>query len=983
MTPRNHRRRLLHKKFRGPLAFVLFISIVVLGTGTRAQRFELPASPSTAVRDTSQDTGTKAAAIRLLDEGKRLIAEGTSASLENAVKKLEEALLLWQKSNDRHSEALTLSFIGKAFDFLGEKQKALDFYGKSFQILHEVGDKLGEAKTLNNIGLIYDARGEKRKALEFYNRSLPLLKEIKDRATEGITLVNMGLVYDSLGEKQKALAYYHQALTLLRASGEKASEAVTLNNLGFIYDSLGEKQNALDYFDQALPILRAMGDKRVEAVTLNNIGYVHDSLDDKKKALDYYKRALPVLRASGDRFKEAVTINNIGLVYNSLGQFQIALKYFTRALALRRTIGDRPGEAVTLGDAGVVYDALGQTQKALEHYNNSLRLSREVEDRSVEASTLRRIAILEENRGNFSAARSRMENALAIIEDLRTRITSQDLRASYFASVHKHFETYIAILMRMHRKDPDAGYDALALVTNERARGRSMLEMLTEAKADIREGVEPLLLERAKLLQNALREKADRQARLLADRQSIQQVSELRKEIESLVGEYQQLEAEIRLESPRFAALTQPVPLSLKEIQQQVLDEDTLLLEYSLGDKKSYLWALTPTTLKSFELPSRAEIDTASKLVYSLLTARNQHVKFETIKERTERIDKADRDYVQASERLSSMLLGPVAAQLGKKRLLIVGDGVLDYVPFAALPSVTSKSSEAYQPLMLEHEVVTLPSASTLALLRQEVARREPAKKTIAVIADPVFDKEDARIKPGSDGKKSETRTVLSAHGTPSRDVSEQSSSPARDLTYTQEGPRIQRLPFTRQEAEAILALVPIGERMRAVDFEANRDAALNPELGKYRFIHFATHGVLNSQYPELSGLVLSLVNREGLEQDGVLWAHEVFNLHLPVEMVVLSGCRTGLGKAIRGEGLIGLTRGFMYAGAKRVVVSLWDISDEASAELMTQFYKGMFGKDRLRPPDALRAAQTAVMKDQRWQAPYYWAAFVIQGEAN
>jgi CHAT domain-containing protein/Tfp pilus assembly protein PilF len=965
------------------LAFVLFISIVVLGTGTRAQRFELPASPSTAVRDTSQDTGTKAAAIRLLDEGKRLIAEGTSASLENAVKKLEEALLLWQKSNDRHSEALTLSFIGKAFDFLGEKQKALDFYGKSFQILHEVGDKLGEAKTLNNIGLIYDARGEKRKALEFYNRSLPLLKEIKDRATEGITLVNMGLVYDSLGEKQKALAYYHQALTLLRASGEKASEAVTLNNLGFIYDSLGEKQKALDYFDQALPILRAMGDKRVEAVTLNNIGYVHDSLDDKKKALDYYKRALPVLRASGDRFKEAVTINNIGLVYNSLGQFQIALKYFTRALALRRTIGDRPGEAVTLGDAGVVYDALGQTQKALEHYNNSLRLSREVEDRSVEASTLRRIAILEENRGNFSAARSRMENALAIIEDLRTRITSQDLRASYFASVHKHFETYIAILMRMHRKDPDAGYDALALVTNERARGRSMLEMLTEAKADIREGVEPLLLERAKLLQNALREKADRQARLLADRQSIQQVSELRKEIESLVGEYQQLEAEIRLESPRFAALTQPVPLSLKEIQQQVLDEDTLLLEYSLGDKKSYLWALTPTTLKSFELPSRAEIDTASKLVYSLLTARNQHVKFETIKERTERIDKADRDYVQASERLSSMLLGPVAAQLGKKRLLIVGDGVLDYVPFAALPSVTSKSSEAYQPLMLEHEVVTLPSASTLALLRQEVARREPAKKTIAVIADPVFDKEDARIKPGSDGKKSETRTVLSAHGTPSRDVSEQSSSPARDLTYTQEGPRIQRLPFTRQEAEAILALVPIGERMRAVDFEANRDAALNPELGKYRFIHFATHGVLNSQYPELSGLVLSLVNREGLEQDGVLWAHEVFNLHLPVEMVVLSGCRTGLGKAIRGEGLIGLTRGFMYAGAKRVVVSLWDISDEASAELMTQFYKGMFGKDRLRPPDALRAAQTAVMKDQRWQAPYYWAAFVIQGEAN
>jgi CHAT domain-containing protein len=202
-------------------------------------------------------------------------------------------------------------------------------------------------------------------------------------------------------------------------------------------------------------------------------------------------------------------------------------------------------------------------------------------------------------------------------------------------------------------------------------------------------------------------------------------------------------------------------------------------------------------------------------------------------------------------------------------------------------------------------------------------------------------------------------------------------------VAYSQDSARIQRLPFTRQEADAILALVPAAERMRAVDFEANRDAAFNPELSKYRFIHFATHGILNSQYPELSGIVLSLVNREGLDQDGFLWAHEVFNLHLPVEMVVLSGCRTGLGKEIRGEGLVGLTRGFMYAGAKRVVVSLWDISDEASAELMVQFYKGMFGKERLRPADALRAAQIAVMKNQRWRAPYYWAAFVIQGEAN
>jgi CHAT domain-containing protein len=191
----------------------------------------------------------------------------------------------------------------------------------------------------------------------------------------------------------------------------------------------------------------------------------------------------------------------------------------------------------------------------------------------------------------------------------------------------------------------------------------------------------------------------------------------------------------------------------------------------------------------------------------------------------------------------------------------------------------------------------------------------------------------------------------------------------------------IQRLPFTRREAEEVLALVPEPERMKALDFDANRAVATSAALGQYRYVHFATHGILNSEHPELSGIVLSLIDRRGAEQDGFVWAHEVYNLRLPAELVVLSGCRTGLGKEIKGEGLVGLTRGFMYAGAARVMVSLWDVSDEASAELMTRFYKGMLGPQRLRPAAALRAAQIAVWKERRWQAPYYWAAFVLQGE--
>src|SRR6266496_2573465 len=167
----------------------------------------------------------------------------------------------------------------------------------------------------------------------------------------------------------------------------------------------------------------------------------------------------------------------------------------------------------------------------------------------------------------------------------------------------------------------------------------------------------------------------------------------------------------------------------------------------------------------------------------------------------------------------------------------------------------------------------------------------------------------------------------------------------------------------------------------RALDFAANRTTAMGAEVSKYRFVHFATHGFLNSRHPELSGIVLSLVDQEGRAQDGFLRAHEIYNLKLPADLVVLSGCRTGLGKEIKGEGLVGLTRAFMYAGAARVMVSLWDVNDEATAELMKRFYGGLLGRNKLSPAAALRAAQVSMASDKRWSSPYYWAAFTLQGE--
>jgi CHAT domain-containing protein len=415
---------------------------------------------------------------------------------------------------------------------------------------------------------------------------------------------------------------------------------------------------------------------------------------------------------------------------------------------------------------------------------------------------------------------------------------------------------------------------------------------------------------------------------------------------------------------------------------------------------------VTSNSLKSAELPRREDIEIATRRVYELLTERNRRVKFETPTERQARIAGADAEYSRRAAALSQILLGPAATHLGrggKKRLLIVCDGALNYVPFAALPVPTVQQAErdrppvrkgvslpvanatigsrSFIPLIVEHEIVSLPSASTLSVLRRETAGRKLADKALAVLADPVFERDDERIKRGTIAHPSPTRSIEIAETFDDRDHVRRVVNDAQDSGAADGAVRIQRLLFTRREAEEILSLVPEADRMKALDFDASLMTAINPELGRYRFVHFGTHGLLDSAHPELSGIVLSLFDRQGREQDGYLRVNEVFNLKLPVELVVLSGCRTGLGKEIKGEGLVGLTRGFMYAGAARIVVSLWDVSDEGSARLMVNFYRGMLGPERLSPASALRAAQIALWKDGRWQAPYYWAAFVLQGE--
>jgi CHAT domain-containing protein len=878
-------------------------------------------------------------------EGLQLVAEGSPASLTKAIEKLESARTLLHSLNVPAGEAAVLTLTGFAYNQLGQNQKAIEKYEQSLPLYRAAGETKGEATSLFHLGLLHGTLGDWQQALDNLGQAAPLFHAAGERNGEAIALSTMATLHIYLGKPEESLSYFNKALEIYRATDSREGEVSVLTAIGPLYSETGQPQKARESLEQALSVCRAARFRRGEALALLALGLFHGYQHDRQKALESFGQALPLFRAEHDRLGEGAALGGLCLIHLTSSDYTEGFDYCHQAQVLLHAIGDRQNEAFIL----------------------------------------KHVAIGERNRGNLAASQTAIESAIAIIESLRTKVINPELRLSYFEDSQDYYEFYIDLLMRLHKQYPNESYAGKALETSERARARSLLETLTEANADIRQGIDAALLQREREMQRRLNASAQRQMQLLSGSYSEAQASAIAEEIQTLIKNLQQVETEIRQTSPHYAALLQPRALTLKEIQTQVLDPDTLLLEYSLGEERSYVWMVTSSSITSHELPKRAEIETAARRFYDLLNARNTRVKRETNEQRAVRVAQSDAEIPVAAASLSQMVLAPVARELGNKRLVIVADDVLHFIPFGALPVVsggassTNRQRRATRPLIEDHEIVNLPSASTLAVIRGEVAGRNRAPKSVVALADPVFMKNDERVKKDKDALKKVPKPDNEAAAR-EESIDRQLVKATEDTGVASEGLYVPRLPGTRQEAEQIVAMVPTIERRLALDFAASRDTATSAELSQYRYVHFSTHGLLNSVHPELSGLVFSLVNERGETQDGFLRAHEIFNLKLSPEVVVLSACQTGMGKNIRGEGLVSLTRGFMYAGAPRVIVSLWGVSDWGTTELMVRFYHGML-KEGMRPAAALRAAQVSLMNDKRWASPYYWAPFILQGE--
>jgi CHAT domain-containing protein len=946
---------------------------------------------------------------------------------EPALDYLAQARSLLHEAEDAAGEAFTLNEIGGVHRDFDDTRNALPSYDSAIKIRLSLGDRYGLAQLYNNIALAYSNIGYQPQAAQSLEKAQQLWRELGIRSEEMNSLVTaakaraemgdleialsqyqtaltycdselrnensflkqsathlkpyalsgIGLVSDTWADTDTARVNYQQALELFRANKYRREEADVLDNLGILYAFLGDARQALDYLQQALVLREQLNQPKGWGVTLSNLGLVYMLLEENDEANKRLTLSLEHSRGSGDRRFEAYSLVRLGMVHIAQNEPRKALEYYERALAIQQEplFADQRGQAITLDKIAEALKLSGEESQALKKYDEAVERWKAVGDKQGQALSLYGIAQIERDRLNLANARDRAEEAIRIVEKLRNRVSGRQLQMIYFAGRHDLYALAIDVRMKLYESNQSRADLEAAVSISEQARARNLLDSLSEARIAPNRSMSQLKAEKYTRLQREIDELTQTSLRYrstgLKESATIveQMLTDRMREQDRLLLSARRANARLSFEAP------QAQPLTPREIQQ-LLDDDTMLLQYSLDEKRSHLWTITRTEIQYHPLRGRSEIEETANHLRQALTGLEPQRSGESNSQYLTRRRETPEQYRRSALELSRMVLDPVSSQLGNRRLIIVADGALQYIPFEVLrlaqpiTSVESASSSAGPAtVLLRNEVVYLPSASTLSLVRR--IRRPSTTKTVAVIADPVFDETDDRLRLGSRRQEMSTSRL---------EPKQKLARSLRDIGDTGNGAfALTKLEYSLREANAITAIAPRGSWMKAVGFKASRAAVMSPNLKQFNIVHFATHGILNDRIPELSGIVLSMLNERGQAEDGFLTLRDIYNLDLPVRLVVLSACHTGVGKSVRGEGLIGLTRGFLNAGAQSLVVSLWQVDDRATAELMERFYRHMLGKNRLSAAAALREAKLE-MKQENYE-PYFWAGFVLQGD--
>ena len=896
------------------------------------------------------------------------LATATGQDLESARAALADADAFWRAASDNGFSA--------APEAVRRYYQVLD----KFRAAH---DELSICEVYLRIGRTYHDISDWAAELDTYQQAV----RIPGLQSNVRLLLGIANAHAQMGDIQQDITFLTQAFEIARQSGNLDDRAASIEALSAFY-GLFDAGKALDLLRELPALRRAKGDAFGEIQALRALANAHRLNQDYPAAVETYLTAMRTAIAKRPAL-QPVMLHQLALLHLEFGKPQLAFETLederkllarngrvsyavaaveARSMAdlheqerarayLRETLDlaasmplpDRLGAYFQVSE---LYRRLGDPAEALEYYRKSLDWrGKSWLDQSRAKFDLARI---ERDLGDKISAQKDVELALEVLETVRATAGSSEIRASLAPLWHLEEEFYVDLLM----EDGSPASVSEALAANERHRARTLLECIMQGGGTMWKSADPQLVARLRNLAASLSALSLRQQQFAGSGDK-EAAARMANDAEHLISQYNEANVLLQAQSTQYREYRNPRIAAPADLQA-LLDPDTVVVEYYLGATKSFAWTITAQSIAGVQLAPAKEIDAAARAFYDHLTARGNRIATERPVAREQRIAAADRQCVKDGEALARLILDPIRPRINaKSRLVVVPDGALQYVPFAALPL------EKGEPMVTRYETVSVPSASLIPLLRSRA--RGVSLRRVALIGDPVFGPQDARV---ANRLGRITPAPPAAH-----DVSRFFSE-----VRLANGGVLPRLPFTRRELNRIAEVVGSSSVSRFVDFAANRKVVDSGALEQFDVVHFATHGFFDTRMPELSGLVLSLVDRRGAPQDGYLRIGDIAQLPLHARVVVLSACQTALGKNVQGEGLLGVARGFFEAGALSVVASLWQVDDAAASELMPEFYRALI-KQRLGTGAALRRAQLLLRADPRYRAPYYWSGFLLQGE--
>lgn len=881
-----------------------------------------------------------------------------------------KALAINEKTGNRDALARTLENFANTYYRQGNYTKAIEFFNRSIPHAVESGNKETLMNIRQNMGQVYFVLNEFDKALECYDKSMKLAEEIGDPRLLGVIQGNQAILYWSLGELEKARSTFEKNLVPFEQAGFKQHLANTYENLGAVEMDLGDYGKAQQYLLKSLELAGELKDNGLAAVSMNSLASLHIDLANYDLAQDYLQRSIQLSQETGERREAATTMKYLGQVFEMQRRYQEALELYGKALKVNNELGEKNRIANSLEAIGDVYEKMGDHDRALQNHKEALALRETVADRvgigssnmkigwshynkgdlvdaenafTTSIDTLRDAgsqlllwralygkAVVYRDTGKTAEATELMKEAVGSIEKLRSTVELPEQRWSYLEDKVKVFEDLVQLLVQTH--DLPGAFEYA-----EKSKARAFLDLLMEARVNPDQSLNTAQYSRKRQL---IAKMVDLNTHIQEQYQTTPQdkgaIRQLKEKENRLNDEYQKIMVRIRAENPRYEQLQRPQALKLAAAQSMI-DSRTAIAEYFVGKKNSVLFLITSGNLRAFNLPGDEKLN---QQVHELVQA---------IQKPETAMDLSTGSFARYRE-IAALIyaetLKPAENLLrGKARLIVIPDGALNYVPFEALLTVGADSADfsTLPYLALRYEIQYAPSVSALAALR-ESNRPHTRTKDLIAFADP--------------------------------DISGSNQSQPVGAVFREWSASLANLPYARAEVDAISGLYPAKRVTVFTGKDASESNVKKADLKEYRVLHFASHGLIDEEQPQFSALVLTPGDSR---EDGFFTMREVFDLKLDADLVVLSACKSGLGKQVRGEGIAGLSRAFFSAGTSNVLVSLWNVYDLSTSQFMTSFYQRLQEKGVTKAA-ALQQARAQMIHSEKFSHPYYWAPFILIG---